>query len=64
MKQAFIIYGFVLSMVRFSPSIEQGKQGYNYKANDVGVVYNKWTNHLLVYRHLLTNMPELCLANS
>ena len=40
----------------FSPIIEQRKQVYNYEANDVGVMYNEWTNHFLHdYRHLLTN---------
>ena len=59
-------------MVRFSASIEQQKHFYNCKANDLGVVwcsYNKRTNRLHVYRHLLTNClhgkaAELHLANS
>ena len=59
-------------MVHFSPSIEQRKLFYNCEANDLGVVwcsYNKWINHLRVYRHLLTNRlhdkaAEVCLANS
>ena len=64
--------GLVLSMVRFSPSIEQRKQFYNCEANGLGVVwcsYNKWKNSLCVYRPLLTNRlhgkaTELCLASS
>ena len=54
-------------IVRFSQSIEQQKQFYNYKANDLGVVQQ--TNHLHVYRRFLTNRlhdkaAKLCLANS
>ena len=56
----------------YSHSIEQQKQFYNCDANSLGVVwcsYNEWTNHLHVYRWLLTNClygkaAELCLANS
>ena len=56
-------------MLHFSPSIEQRN---NCKANDLGVVwcsYNEQTNHLRVYRCLITNRlhikaAELCLANS
>ena len=59
-------------MVRVSPSIEQQKQFYNCKANDLGIVwcsYNEWKNPLHVYRRLLTNplhgkAAELCLANN
>ena len=59
-------------MVRFSHSIEQRKQIYSCKANSLGVAwcsYNERTNHLRVYRRLLTNClhgkaAELCLANS
>ena len=59
-------------MVRFSRSIEQQKQIYSCKANSLGVVwcsYNELTNHLHVYRCLLTNRlhgkaAELCLAIS
>jgi len=47
--------GLVLSMVCFSPSIQQRKQVYNWKANNMGVVYNEWTNRSCVYGHLLTN---------
>ena len=47
--------GLVLFMVCFSPKIEQRKQVYNCKANHVSMVYNEWTNHLLVYRRLLIN---------
>ena len=42
----------------FSSSIEQRKQFYNCKANDLGVVwcsYNEQTNHISVYRCLLTS---------
>ena len=35
-------------MVCFSLSTKQRKQAYNYKANDVGVAYNEWTNHVQV----------------
>ena len=69
--------GLVLSscMVRFSCNIEERKQIYSYEANEansLGVVscsYNERTNHLHVYRCLLTNRlhgkaAELCLANS
>ena len=66
--------GLVLSscMVHFSRNIEQRKQIYSYEANRLGVVscsYNERTNHLRVYRCLLTNRlhgkaAELCLANS
>ena len=45
----------MLSMVCFSPSIEQRKQVYNCEANDVGVVHNEWMNYLRVYRRFLTN---------
>ena len=38
--------GLVLSMVCFSPSIEQQKQVCNCETNNVGVVHNEWTNHL------------------
>ena len=59
-------------MVRFSRNIEQRKQIYSYEANSLGGVsysYNEPTNHLRVYRCLLTNRlhgkaAELCLANS
>ena len=59
-------------MVHFSHSIEQQKQIHSCEANSLGVVwcsYNEQTNHLRVYRHLLTNRlhgkaAELCLANS
>ena len=63
-------------MVRFSCSVEQRKQIYSCEVNSFGVVwcgvamvYNKQTNRLRVYRHLLTNhlhgkAAELCLANS
>ena len=57
-------------MVHFSPSIEQRKQVYNCKANNIGgVVYNERMNHLRVYRCLLTDRlhgkaAELCLANN
>ena len=44
----------VLSMVCFSPSIEQRKQAYNCNVYDVGVVHNEQMNHLCVYRRLLT----------
>ena len=52
--------------------VEQQKQIYSCKANSLGVVwcsYNERTNHLRVYRRLLTNRlhgkaAELCLANS
>ena len=47
--------GLVPSMVHFSPSIEQRKQVYNCKANDVDVEYNERTNGLCVYIHLLKN---------
>ena len=43
-------------MVCFSPSIEQRKQVYNYKTNDVGVVFNEHTNQV--------KAAELSLANS
>ena len=33
------------SMVRFSPSIEQRKQGINCEANDVGLYRRLLTNH-------------------
>ena len=33
--------GLVLSMVHFNHSIEQQKQVYNCKANDVGVMYKE-----------------------
>ena len=66
--------GLVLSscMACFSRNIEQRKQIYSYRANGLGVVscsYNEQTNHLHVYRRLLTNRlhgkaAELCLANS
>ena len=67
--------GLVLSsyMVHFSRNIEQRKQKIcDYEANRLGVVscsYNERTNHLRVYRRLLTNRlhgkaAELCLANS
>ena len=56
-------------MVRYSCSIEQRKQFYYCKANSLVVVwcnYNKWTNHLRIYRRLLTNhlhgkAAELCV---
>ena len=58
-------------MVRFSPNIEQQKQFYNCKANDLGVVcsYNEWTNPFGAHRCLLKNhlhgkAAELRLANS
>ena len=50
--------GLALSMVHFSPSIEQQKQIYICEAKDVGVVckqYNKRINRLRVYRRLSTN---------
>ena len=52
--------GLVLSsyMVCFSRNIEQRKQIYSCEANSLGVVlcsYYEWTNHLRVYRRLLTN---------
>ena len=58
-------------MVRFSHSIEQRKQFYSCKANNLGVVwcsYNEQANHLRVYRHLLTNRlhgkaAKPCLAD-
>ena len=37
--------GLVLYVACFSPSVEQQKQVYNYKANYVGVVYYERTNH-------------------
>ena len=37
--------GLVLSIVCFSLNIEQQKQVYNCKANDVSLVYNEQTNH-------------------
>ena len=49
---------FIDSGADFSPSIEQRKQFYNCKANDLGVEwcsYNEWTNRSGVYRRLLTN---------
>ena len=62
--------GLVLSsyMVHFNHSIEQRKQIYSCEANSLGVVscsYNERTNHLCVYRCLLTNRlhgkaAELC----
>ena len=56
-------------MVPFSPSIDQQKQVYNCKANNVGVVCNEPMSHLHVYRRLLTNCwhgkaAELCLVDS
>ena len=62
-------WALVLSMVHFSPSIQQQKQVYNCEANNVGVVYNEYINGLGVYWRLLTNplhrkAAELCLANS
>ena len=45
-------------MVCFSRNIEQRKQIYSYEANGLGVVscsYNERTNHLRIYRRLLTN---------
>ena len=57
-------------MVRFSHSIEQGKQFDNCKANSLVVVYsyNERTNRLRVYRRLLTNhlhgkAAKPCLAD-
>ena len=38
--------GLVLSIVCFSLNIEQQKQVYNCKANDVSLVYNEQTNHV------------------
>ena len=38
--------GFVLSMICFSPSIEQQKQFYNCKAKDLGV---EWCSERIVY---------------
>ena len=38
--------GHVLSMVHFSPSIEQQKQVFNSEANDVDVMHNEQTNRL------------------
>ena len=35
--------GIVLSMIRFTPSIEQQKQVYDCNANNVGMVYNEQT---------------------
>ena len=56
-------------MVYFSLSIQESKQVYNFKAKDVGLVFNEWPNHLRGYRHLLANRlhgkeAELCLARS
>ena len=59
-------------MVHFSRNNKQRKQSYSCEANSLGVVscsYNERTNHLRVYRRLLTNRlhgkaAELCLANS
>ena len=53
-------------MACFSPGIEQQKQFYTCKANDLGVV---WCSRQIVYRRLLKNClhdkaTELCLANS
>ena len=53
---SFIDYSgesLVLSMVCFSLSTKQRKQAYNYKANDVGVAYNEWTNHVQVLQTLV-----------
>ena len=45
-------------MVCFSPSIEQQKQFYKFKANDLSVVWSRYNGRIVyicVYRHLLTN---------
>ena len=60
--------GLVLSMVLYSRGFEQRKKFYNCEANSLGVLWRR-TNHLHVYRRLLTNRlhckeAELCLANS
>ena len=54
--------GLVLSMVRLSSSIEHQKQVYNYKASNVGVVYDEQMHSLA--NHLRGKAAELCLANS
>ena len=41
-------------MVCLSPSIRQQKRVYNYKAKDVGVVYNEWME-LLTCLQVLVN---------
>ena len=62
--------GLVLFMAHFSPSIQQRKQVYNCKADDVDVVYNERTNRLcFIYKRLLANHlhskeTEQCLADS
>ena len=71
---SFIDSGAVLYYLygHFSRSIEQQKQIYSCEANNLGVVwcsYNERTNHLHVYRCLLTyhlhsKAAELCLAKS
>ena len=48
-------------MDHFSPSIEQQKQFYNCKANDLGVV---WCSRRLLTNRLHGKAAELCLANS
>ena len=47
--------GIALSMVGFSPSIEQRKQVYNYEVNDldVSVVYNEWIELLMCLQALV-----------
>ena len=40
--------GLELSMFQFSHSIEQWKQVYDCKANDMGVVFNKQMNYLVL----------------
>ena len=56
-------------MVRFSSSIEQQKQSYNCKADNLGVVWcsrrivYEFTDRLLIY-HLYGKTAELYLANS
>ena len=58
-------------MVRFSPSIEQRKQFYNCKANDISMVwcsYNEQTYCFYVLtdacKRLHGKAAELCLANT
>ena len=53
-------------MVRFSPSIEQRKQFYNCKANDLGAVWYSYNDGTNRFKCLYKNgkAAELCLANS
>ena len=45
-----------IPMVHFSPSIQQqGKQAYNFEANNVGLVYNE--------KSLIRQAAKLCLGN-